>query len=315
MSRSRVLVCAVALLGAVALLVFLNARAHRGRSAGTAVEKLIGDLSSPDVATRASAARRLGEMGPRAASAVPALAALLGDQSEVGDGDLLGEKAGRALGKVGGPAADALLEAVSSKDPYVRNAAIQGLAFTTDSRATGPLHKALHDAVERVRWSAALSLGYRNDRTAASELVALLRSDRSATVRGAAATTLGVTKTKGSVDGLVAALRDRDASVRESAALGLGSIGDPRGVPPLIALLRDKMPGVRLAATGSLGAFTADPRVLEPLIGALRDEEIGDIGGGEAWGRSKIGSVAAGALAKSRDLPAERGLASDGRGH
>jgi HEAT repeat protein len=238
------------------------------------VADLVGKLHSPSAGARAAAARRLGEMGAKAASAVPALVGLLADKTEVdAEGSLLGEVVGQALGRIGGPGVTALLNALSDKDAYVRYVAIQGLAYTRDKRATAPLRTALHDRDQKIRAHAALALGCRNDTTAIGDLLRLLKSDASSMVRTDAAMALGVMKAGPAVEGLIGALKDRDPSVRECAALALASIHDPRAVPPLIPLLQDKDAQVRLAGTRSLGDFTADPRVLEPLISALRDQK------------------------------------------
>ena len=280
MSRSLVLLlllCAIALLTAVAVPVLPNADPVPARSADATIEDLIGELRSPDPATRASAAQRLGEMGAAAVSAVPSLIVLLSDQTEADEGFSVGEWAGLALGKIGGPAVDALLNALSDRDPHLRNAAIQGLGLTDDVRASAPLRAALHDPSDRIRGHAALSLGHRNDTAAMGDLLSLLESDPSSRVRMDAAMALGLMKARPAVDGLIAALRDSDAAVRKYAVHALDSIHDSRAVPPLIALLRDEAIPVRVTAADVLGSFTSDPRVLEPLLSALRDETIAGV--------------------------------------
>ena len=238
------------------------------------VAHLVGRLHSPSAGARAAAARRLGEMGAKAVSAVPSLVALLADETEVDEyGSVLSDEAAQALGRIGGPGVSALLNALSDRDPDVRSTGVYGLGYALDKRATAPLRAALHDPLDDIRGLAALALGRRNDTTAVRDLLLLLKSDASSEVRMDAAMALGEMKAGPAVEGLIAALRDRDAFVRTYAALALASIHDPRAVPPLIPLLRDKDALVRLAATRSLGSFTADPRVLEPLVPALRDQK------------------------------------------
>jgi HEAT repeat protein len=83
----------------------------------------------------------------------------------------------------------------------------------------------------------------------------------------------------GSVDSLVAVLKDKLnfakdklSSAKSSATKTLGEVKDSRAVGPLIDALKDGGPSVRNKAAEALGEIK-DTRAIEPLIGALNDKE------------------------------------------
>ena len=79
-------------------------------------------------------------------------------------------------------------------------------------------------------------------------------------------------KKKGSVDKLIAALRDEDREKRSTAAKTLGELGDARAMESLIGALSDEWLIVRAAAAQALGRL-GDARAVQPLIAALADED------------------------------------------
>ncbi len=72
------------------------------------------------------------------------------------------------------------------------------------------------------------------------------------------------------VNALIGRLKDENASVRRAAAQSLGRLGDVRAVPPLIAVLADSDAEVRAQAIDAL-ADLEDPRAVGPIAGLLRD--------------------------------------------
>lgn len=98
-------------------------------------------------------------------------------------------------------------------------------------------------------------------------------SNKSPSMRGIAADTLGKMKDPRVVEPLIAALQDSDAHVREHVVIALGIIKDPRAVEALIAVLRDPVSNVRREAAASLGEMK-DPRAADALIVAFKDSDV-----------------------------------------
>ncbi len=211
-------------------------------------------LESRDWMERRDAADKLGEMGPVAARAVPALIKALLDDSIYSEHYYeVRRSAARALGKMGFKARaanPALIKALDSHDYDVRIEAARALGKIgpkSDKAVIRALKKALDDPDFDVRREAAISLG-------AFESY------------GSVAT-----------DDLVKALSDQDFDVKREAAKALGKIGpktDPVVNALLYALLNDTDEDVRLAAVLALGNVAPQYRakVLPAVIAALNDE-------------------------------------------
>src|SRR3972149_6005938 len=114
------------------------------------MEYLIKTLHDPEDSARLQAARLLGDL--KAARAVEGLSEALFD------GDAGVRKAAViALEKVGAPAADALMTALSNPDQEIRHVAAKALGQTGEHRMIGPLIGALRDPQERGRHQGALA--------------------------------------------------------------------------------------------------------------------------------------------------------------
>ena len=118
----------------------------------------------------------------------------------------------------------------------------------------------LNDKAERVRLKAVTLAGdFDKDllRSLIQPLAEVLTSDKSATVRTAAARALGRTGeyAKTATNAIIDGLKDSDPVVRAAVAEAIGRIGEEAkgAVPQLIALLKDGDANVRLAAVFALG--------------------------------------------------------------
>jgi len=120
-----------------------------------------------------------------------------------------------ALGKIGKPAVEPLIQALKDKESSVRSGAAAALGGTGDARAVEPLIQAL--------------------------------KDKDLTVHDAAYPAL-VRIGKPAVEPLIQALKDKGGGVRWEAAEALGEIGDARAVEPLIQALKDEMWDFQLRA-------------------------------------------------------------------
>lgn len=229
LTRSVLLAIAIPVAGAC-LLLFLQLGIPLSRSAADP-GRWIAALRDQRPVRRAEAARRLGEMGPKAAEAVPALVELLADDAVAED---LGEKIWNSL-SLGGAGVGVDYEArralVKIGQPSVR-----------------PLIAALKDTRPRLRWNAALTLGEIRDPQAVAPLAEALR-DADPMVRTWAAKALGDIGDARALDPLLVAMKeDADVNVRQYAVTSLGSLRDRRAIEPLITALEDKDLG-RWAAT------------------------------------------------------------------
>jgi len=81
----------------------------------TSFHDLVDSLDNKDVIVRINAAQELGDMGEKAADAVPALIKCLDD-----DKAEVRKNAAYALAKIGKPAVPALLDVLKHKDPTIR---------------------------------------------------------------------------------------------------------------------------------------------------------------------------------------------------
>ena len=322
-----------------------------------AVPRLIEILKAPRQADRERAARVLWRIGPAAVepllavledrSATPEMRVaaagalgVIGDRRAITDLALLlrderyfvRQAGARALGQIGEPAVDRLLEMASSSTPSVRESAIEALGSTSSSRAIGRIVEALKDSNTNVRSAAIRALAETRSERGANELAAILR-DESNLLRaqaGAALARLG----PAAVSVLVPMLNDTRPSTRQLAAEALGDIGSAEAVAPLLELIRRDQSGARLEAieaVGKIGDRSAidtllplvkatsvaarkktvaalshfhDPRVVDALIGSLadQDEEV-----------RLLASAGLGEVGEPRAIPALEKLADDDR--
>lgn len=268
---------------------------------GAAVQRAVERLCQDDVRARWQAAYALGELGPAATEAVPALITLLENQREH---EYVRGSAAWALGRIG-PKAEAaaplLRQTLASKHLSVRRAAAQavgelGDAATPLAADLGPL---LADPDPIVRIHAACSL-FRINRSEKALDLLFKTVEEGKQHACEAAIALGSLRAEAAIDPLCAALASSDADLRRSAADALGKIGmkaapslrralasdsapalgaveafavmgkDAQG--DLITALKSSHPAARRAAAralGSLGPVAADAE--GPLVELLND--------------------------------------------
>ena len=202
------------------------------------VETKSADWGSATV--RVTAADLLGELGPAASDAIPALINALAD----GD-SAVRSRAAEALGAVG-PGNDQVVGALTAqlKTAEARSAA-RGLA------RCGPVALTATDA-----------------------LIALL-DNPDPDIRWNAERTLGKIRATAAIPRLVALLNDPDDQVREHAAEALGDIGPEAAstVPALIAALKDKYMKVRRDSARSLGQMGPAAKEALPALQAIAKDD------------------------------------------
>jgi HEAT repeat protein len=219
--------------------------AHLDAIAAEAVPVLIDLLHDPDEKLRVMAATALGQFGPAARSAAPALAEALADRADV------------------------------------RAAAAEALSHieVNDADFAGRLARGLEDRSAQVRVASAKAL-WNATQDVGRVLPVLLAglTDADAEVRHKAASDLGELGAAAAdvIPALIAALQDPDEQVRFHALDALRKIGAPAraAVPALIGLLRDPSPLVNSSA-GAVLIILAEHAAesLPDLLAALADPD------------------------------------------
>ncbi len=151
---------------------------------------------------------------------VPLLQAAIGDQDWC-----VRRLAAPILGHVRGPSAmQAMLAALAATDAGTREMAALALGFADEPRTVTPLVGRLRDESPRVRATVAWALGEIESREAVRPLIESLR-DADALVRESAARALGEVEDTAGIVPLTEVLKsDRAAAVRRAAAWALGEI-------------------------------------------------------------------------------------------
>ncbi|MFM7841336.1 MAG: HEAT repeat domain-containing protein, partial [Nitrospira sp.] len=137
-------------------------------------------------------------------------------------------------------------------------------------KAVAALITLFNDPIMEVRNEAVASMAHLG-RGTVDQLIACLK-DEKWRVREHAAKVCGELKDARAVDALIAVCRDRDGAVKSAAAEALGKIGDPRVVPALIKLFRDSSKIVRETAGTALVAI-GEPSI-DPLIECFKDKDF-----------------------------------------
>lgn len=267
--------------GALAAVVLLGlASASPGRAAdeapavvrGKTVAQWADQLADQDVAARWYAAYALGEFGPRAAAAVPALRKVLENR---GEHEYVRGGAARALGCIGPGAESAvplLIETLASEHHVAvrRNAAWALGRLGPAARSAVPaLRKRLDDADAAVRVKAAVAL-WQIDRHGESIplLGAMARSNRQPEAYEAVLALGEVGPEAAATAALVEVLGAGDDDSSRAAARALGCFG-PAAMPAIKPLLDAPEETVRRRAVEVLGRMGAG--AAPALIHALKD--------------------------------------------
>jgi len=247
------------------------------------VTNKIKKLNSSDPKERALAAYELGEMGKKAAPAIPFLLELVKDTSPLAWNLTTGaflertspaEEAIVAVAKISYPEIEPVVEVFNLAEKEAAKRVINGLG--RKDWATNVLLATLKNKDPQLRLAAIHNLGGTPDikKNVVEILISALR-DPYPEVREAAAGSFNKFSDKRSVKPLIAALRDKNAKVKERAAYALGEIRDKEATLGLVELMKDQEYGVRTEANTALVKLN-DTRAIEPIIALLNnpDEDI-----------------------------------------
>jgi HEAT repeat protein len=242
--------------------------------------KLVQDRNAPPE-TRAGAARILGVIGDR--RAVDPLLGLLRDERY-----FVRQQGARALGRIGNPAIDSLVQMARSSLPAAREAAIEALGSLYLERGydsgSGPVTIGSPPSTVLPTAKSTNTIDPR-----ALETIAAGLKDPSPMVQAAAVRALGETGSERAAELLMGLLRDESSPLRAQASSALGKIGKA-GLPRLIAALKDPRPSVRALASEALGEQRSGDSVLALVDLVTNDSSAARAAGVEALG--KIGAPA-----------------------
>ena len=208
------------------------------RNAREAVGRIRDPAAIPFLIERAKEGSRyaveaLGEIGTRAAAAIPTLVSLLNQ----GDASVQHE-AVQALGRIGGNAAvPALTEQLESDNSMTRSYAVEALARIGSSSSISAIRKRLFDNDLWVLTRVIYVLDWPKEQDALETLIELSKHGDD-TVRKYALEALARLGDSRAIDRLTAALNDDYSQVREAAARSLGTIGASGAVPDLLRALK-----------------------------------------------------------------------------
>ncbi len=176
----------------------------------------------------------------------------------------------RALGQTGGGplVLAALRSALDDESPWVRYYACQSLGRLKDEDATSLLAARLEDASGQVQVAAVDALAHLRGARAFEVLSATVGS-ADPDLHRAALVALGISKLPQALPQLLSALAGGDAATRLVALSALAELGLPEAVPAIARATDDRDEGVRVAATGFLAA-RADAAATDELIALLR---------------------------------------------
>lgn len=229
------------------------------------IEHLIESLASEDQKLRDDAAKTLVDIG------LPAIKFLI--QALKTKDDYIKIIVTRILGRMGSQVFEDIVLLLKYDEPSVRQSATMVLKEITDSRAIEPLLKAFNDENPQVRWGALVALGEIG--FVSFDFLIRATKDPYWNIRATAAKFLEATKDPRAIEPLIELLKDKDSSVK-SHIVSIWHFSDwlkdERAVEPIIALFKEESCTLREAAVGALGKLK-NPKAVEPLINLLKDKD------------------------------------------
>jgi HEAT repeat protein len=272
----------------VAIVILLGALSVRGSEPGRAdsplvltpeIRSLIKQTSSDDPKRRIEACTRLGEMGERAAPAVPSLICLWDDDATVPpDQGSVGYHAALALRAIGKPAVQPTIDALRGASARKRHAIAFMLSRLNDPRAIRTLLALFDDQDADVRAMAALGVQDSLEQNSSlaklpglvdSLIDALASSDPD--VRRYVVGALGKSHCQRAFGPVLKMLKDSDATVRSDAISAIGAIGGRDAKPILLELLRNRKADAGERGTAAYALGSIDPAMVEVLMAVLAD--------------------------------------------
>ncbi len=181
-----------------------------------------------------------------------------------------------ALAAIGEPAAKALIAALEEEDEYAREGAAETLGDIGAAEAVVPLGKLLRGEKSAAARDAAAKALAAIGGAGVDELLDVLKKQpedwHAARLTVTVCYAVAGIKERRAVELLIPLLKRDDVGVSDEAARALGLIGDRRAVEPLIENL-DRDWRDRLAAAWALGEL-GDPRAIEPIRAMMARQDM-----------------------------------------
>jgi HEAT repeat protein len=238
---------AVFVMTAPAFLLAEPTKADIPRNLAPELRALLEETFSPDPKRRAEAADRLGEMGEKAAVAVPFLIRLVNDEAELtkGEPDVVSYHAIYSLGRLGPSAVEPLLTVFRRSSDEARRRTLFAMEGLRDRRVSQELLSVIRNPDDDLR------------KDAAEVLKCWVSSNHA------------IAKTSGLARSLIEVIHDPNDTIREYLVEALGETRDPVAFDTLVKMLKDPESGVRQNAISALGTL-GDARATAILKGEMR---------------------------------------------
>jgi HEAT repeat protein len=265
---------------ALHLLLATNSASESSEKINKDVSKQIKKLKSKNAEIRKKAAEALGDMGPAASAAVPALIEAFKDKDY-----FVNQAVVKALGKIGEPALPALMTAVSDNEEKVRTHAIETIGVMGKSgldvkQAIPLLINAMNDKSYDTQWAAVEALVNLNE-DALPQLIQAMATGEGKIPENAILTMVLIgPEAQVAVPGLIGIIKnDAKKDLHNQAVSALGKIGG-LAIPALVELVKKGdpriiklvIPAFALFWSNGLG-LEARPYILGPLEKELKSDD------------------------------------------
>lgn len=208
----------------------------------------IEKLYSEDPIERSWGAYYLGQMGEKAAPAIPFLITMLDDDAAqlqwyTKKGPTWytspASESSKALVKIGKPAVGPLISVLNNEDENIRKRAAKALGCIEDEQAIKPLINLIDDKSNDIQEAAVWALGEIKAKDVIQPLKGvLLNTQKAQTVRIAAMTALEGLDDDSIIESLLIVSKDSDEGIRTKAALTLAVKKHPAGIESSLAMLK-----------------------------------------------------------------------------
>jgi len=165
-----------------------------------------------------------------------------------------------------------LIKLLKDPDQFVRSTTVDSLGLLRAKEAADEISNLLvKDESSQVRQSAAIALGYINERKVIPNLIKGL-DDKEIGIKFACIQTLGILRSSEAVPVFLKYLKEDDVNLKRSVLNALGMIGNTSILADIRNILNDKDPNVRAEAIRVINTLN-DQDSTQKLIELLKDQD------------------------------------------